>query len=201
MPRMPISLSDARQGIVFKHILHLPKIDYYNPSGRKLNIVDIEIELRRKQSDVLIGSTLVLSICGGIWNMLATDYLSCGQNLDEIGKLYPRDHRVQRLVAIWRVWHLNDMNAGCRHQRAMGWGTLKLEDGKWSGHIRSDEHPLGVLGKQCPECGYRYGTKWLTEELPREIIDEIKEICAAGPKWVPTAFIRSDLAEIEGALA
>ena len=28
---------------------------------------------------------------------------------------------VRRLLAVWDAWHLNDMQAGCEHQRANGW--------------------------------------------------------------------------------
>jgi hypothetical protein len=33
------------------------------------------------------------------------------------------------------------------------------------------EHPDGILCKECPECGYKYGTNWLIEYLPQEVID------------------------------
>jgi hypothetical protein len=33
---------------------------------------------------------------------------------------------IKRLLAIWDEWHLNDMKAGCEHQRAEGWGKGKL---------------------------------------------------------------------------
>lgn len=36
--------------------------------------------------------------------------------------------------------------------------------------VRPDEHPAGVLGKPCPTCGYKYGSGWMTEELPAEIV-------------------------------
>lgn len=28
---------------------------------------------------------------------------------------------IRKLFDVWRVWHLNDMQAGCEHQRAAGW--------------------------------------------------------------------------------
>jgi len=31
------------------------------------------------------------------------------------------------LLDIWEQWHLNDMRAGCKHQRAEGWGKKRLE--------------------------------------------------------------------------
>lgn len=62
------------------------------------------------------------------------------------------------LIALWDRWHLNDMQAGCDHQRALGW-TLY------------DEHP----SEPCPTCGYRFGSAWLYEEPPADLL----ELCDA----------------------
>jgi hypothetical protein len=94
-----------------------------------------------------------LSICGNVWRPDRKDILGSGQNHEEIAALFPDDPRVQRIVKVWRRWHLNDMRAGCEHQRAEG------------GH--------GV-GDVCPIDGYRYGSAWLYEELPDKIIAEVK---------------------------
>lgn len=56
--------------------------------------------------------------------------------------------------------------AGCyevkkREQKAIGW-------------LRPDEHPRGMLGRACETCGYKYGTTWLYEELPADVIAEVK---------------------------
>ena len=40
--------------------------------------------------------------------------------------------------------------------------------------VRPDEHADGLLGASCPECGYRYGTQWLHEALPPEVVAEIR---------------------------
>ena len=58
---------------------------------------------------------------------------------------------VEALLGIWRRWHLNDMNAGCEHQRDFGW--------------RFDTH----RGKACPICGYVIGTEWKHEALPEYV--------------------------------
>lgn len=56
------------------------------------------------------------------------------------------------LVELWDRWHLNGMRAGCEHQRARGW--------TW------ETHPSAA----CPECGYRFGSAWLFEELPGDFV-------------------------------
>jgi hypothetical protein len=65
--------------------------------------------------------------------------------------------RRDRLVDIWR-WHLNDVNAACEHQRALGWTY--------------DTHK----GQDCPVCGYRIGSEWRYEELPADVIGFMREV-------------------------
>ena len=45
-----------------------------------------------------------------------------GQCLDQFLEDYPEDEMVRRIHTVWSRWHLNDMHAGCEHQREMGWG-------------------------------------------------------------------------------
>ena len=105
-----------------------------------------------------------LSICGDIWNRLRTCVLHGGQCNEEIVRAFPGSKKVRRLVEIWQRWHLNDMRAGCAHQRAAGWSS---ED----------------CGKPCSWCGYRYGTAWLREEIPADVV---AEIMTWGDPWTPT---------------
>lgn len=48
-----------------------------------------------------------------------------------------------------------------------------------SGWVTPEEHPDGKLGKPCETCGYKYGSAWLREELPPEIVAELRGIIAA----------------------
>ena len=59
----------------------------------------------------------------------------------------------RRLKDLWDRWHLNDMRAGCEHQRALGWTSY-------------DDHP----SEPCPECGYKFGSAWLFEPLPEDFM-------------------------------
>lgn len=67
---------------------------------------------------------------------------SCGCIHEELAEAFPE---YKALIP----WHLNDMRAGCAHQRASG---------------------VTRIGSKCTECGYSYGSAWLHEELPKEII-------------------------------
>jgi hypothetical protein len=54
---------------------------------------------------------------------------SCGQCTDALRRLYRTREGIDaaKLADIWDKWHLNDMRAGCEHQRAEGWGGEDLE--------------------------------------------------------------------------
>ena len=45
-----------------------------------------------------------------------------------------------------------------------------------SGHVYPSEHPKGVLGKPCPVCGYKYGSEWVFFELPKDVIEFVKNL-------------------------
>jgi hypothetical protein len=162
--------------------------------------------------------------------------------------------KVQRFAEVWDHWHLNDMRAGCEHQRAEDWGNEELEvvtygltseahklrrealdesaaaarDGRvanltetgkallsddWfkdrhsppdadsplsgcyevkrrekkrANWVNQAEHPRGVLSKPCPVCGYKFGTKWLREEVPQEVIEFLQSLpdTDTKPAWV-----------------
>ena len=227
---------------LYKTTLDLGKVDA-EMIGEKRNQVTIEIELRGtlragtreltsygKQPD-----DLTLSICGNIWNKRHSDIISGGQNYDEILEVLPDHPLAHEIVGVWKRWHLNDMKAGCEHQR--DWPTSKeltiyeyarssegtnerraakdraisaalrdevaglsakekdaltreyfvksdraeVPEGyrhyktetKAAGLVRPDEHPEGLLGKACDTCGYKYGTAWKHETLPREIVAQV----------------------------
>ena len=57
---------------------------------------------------------------------------------------------------------------------------------KIRGWIRYDECNLGFIGRPCPVCGYRYGTSWIKEEVPRDVIDWLFSLpdTKSQPAWV-----------------
>lgn len=203
--------------------------------------VEIEISLEEKE-----GKGPVLSMVGNVWLPSRRDVESCGQNYghlkaDIATRVIPRA-QLDRMLAVWERWHLNDMRAGCEHQRAAWdvseqvtvtsytWSTdyhtrrRKAKDGtlteaeyrayrnvtervmaatigfntpkypteeikallaegwikeektetKAAGWVGYQEHPRGLLSKPCDECGYRYGSGWLYEAIPAEVLAEIQ---------------------------
>ena len=111
---------------------------------------------------------------------------------------------IARFLATWERWHLNDMRAGCEHQRAEKWTERRIDptkptsaygkhfDGQtqdsWNmlAWVRPDEHPDGMLTKPCPTCGYKFGSQWLYEPLPAEVIEYLANLPDSPdvPAWV-----------------
>lgn len=79
-----------------------------------------------------------------------------------------------RFLEVWDKWHLNDMKAGCIHQRELGWIYKEHSD------------PVTFQGEACPVCGYRIGSAWLKEEVPAEVISFLESLPETDktPAWV-----------------
>lgn len=111
---------------------------------------------------------------------------------------------VRQFAETWERWHLNDMRPGCEHQRAEGWAQRPIDPTKPTGTygfffqgqqsaswnmltwIPRREHPEGLLAEPCPTCGYKYGTAWLYEPVPTEVLQFLGSLPAATarPAWV-----------------
>ena len=54
------------------------------------------------------------------------------------------------------------------------------------GWLKPDAHPDGILCKPCPVCGYKYGTSWLKEAVPADVIDWLFALpdTTVKPAWV-----------------
>lgn len=122
--------------------------------------VFIRIEYPRNGSD-----KPALSICADIYR--GGHDVGGGQSLDTVRRVATHGHpskewpvgRILYLLAVWDHWHLNDVQAGCSHQREMGWRNY-------------DKHP----GEPCPICGYKYGSAWLYAPLPQDVIDFVQPL-------------------------
>lgn len=52
-----------------------------------------------------------------------------------------------------------------------GWLKQDKTEIKAAGWVSPVEHPGGLLGKPCEVCGYRYGTAWLYEDVPADVLE------------------------------
>ena len=122
---------------------------------------------------------------------------SAGQCVDEIRGGTPTDdwnkEMLNKFCDIWDRWHLNDLRPYCNHQKELGWNiiaskkvNISTHETKSLGWLRPDEHPEGILTKPCPVCGYKYGTAWLKEEVPEDVIKWLSDLpeTKITPAWV-----------------
>lgn len=117
--------------------------------------------------------------CGGQWMDGLREVLDRGTLDAGVSRA-----SVERLLTVWERWHLNHMRAGCEHQRAEKWDKRPLDQSKpTSAYIQHPDGQMGwnmltwvpvkdggLLGAPCPTCGYKYGSKWLYEPLPEEVV-------------------------------
>lgn len=90
-----------------------------------------------------------LSVTGVIAPTRNGDCESCGQiemslQLDNFVSFAPgwNADLVAQFLETWRHWHLNDLRAGCEHQRAAGWKLCP-------GHYPSDEDKKSAVRPTC----------------------------------------------------
>lgn len=57
---------------------------------------------------------------------------------------------------------------------------------KLSNWVYPKEHPKGVLTKACPICGYKYGSSWLKEDVPQDVLEFLASLPESPkrPAWV-----------------
>lgn len=57
---------------------------------------------------------------------------------------------------------------------------------KTRGRISHKEHPLGFIGRSCPVCGHKYGTSWIKEEVPQDVIEWLFSLSESKthPRWL-----------------
>lgn len=102
--------------------------------------------------------------CGQIYDNLNTSVARFSEGWDK--------EKLEYFVTVWKRWHLNDMRAGCEHQGSMGWDKKPIDE--------------GLLSRPCPICGYKYGSAWLFEAVPNEIIIYLNNLPESKlkPAWV-----------------
>ena len=119
------------------------------------------------------------SMCAEIWNTRETDCETCGQCVDTVAAFFPHDKKAQRMVEIWRRWHLNDMKVGSAAQEA--WLQANPVKGVYpdSYYWKASEALKAAGLNPDPGCvhngkPYVYGSAWLHEALPDDVRAEIE---------------------------
>lgn len=117
------------------------------------NLATIEIEITDNR----------LSMCG--------EYRGGGgQCLDSIK---PKNKEQERLIEIWRRWHLNDMHAGTEKQEAAidKW----IKKGNHYDYEKACKYLKSI--RLFVDHSYKYGHGWLKRNLPNELEQEIITLC------------------------
>lgn len=142
----------------------LGKIDY-NGSGRRNCRAELTWSLENGR----------FSMQAAVWNPRESDCYTCGQCVDEVVAYFPQDKQAQRMAAVWRRWHLNDMKAGSPAQEQ--WLRDNPIDRAEYAYPKSRYEvvsaKLAAVGLN-PDQGYNYGSAWKLEELPPDILAEIR---------------------------
>lgn len=120
-------------------------------------------------------------------------YGACGQIQDELDRLVPgkdwNAEDVSKFQKIWKRWHLNELNGGSPKQEAFlreldakneGIGYQQACEALKEAGIYED---ADFIYKGKP---YRYGSAWLKEEVPVEVLEWLQNLpeSAVKPAWV-----------------
>ncbi len=129
-----------------------------------------------------------LSITTAVWNPRGDDTLAGGATAAPLREVAahgrPReewaDGTLPYLASIHDRWHLNAMKAACAHQEVV------YERGP------AGRRPSLTETRPCPVTGYRYGSAWLVEPLPRLIVDDLLRMFT-GPGVSGQVYVHPDL--------
>ncbi len=148
-----------------KHVWKIGKVDYMG-HGVAYNMAELEWDLTDDGN---------FSMMGGIWNANMSDYVCCGQMVDELASYFPRNQLVQEMCEVWKRWHLNDLKAGSPAQRQY---LRNFPPEEWDyGFVCDYLADAGLHPDESYEYNgepYRYGSAWLKEEIPPDVIEKIK---------------------------
>lgn len=186
-----------------KKTFNFGKIAYANPN-RKANLVTVTVELRKRGGEptftynratgemVSTGNHtpkyVELSICGDIWNARQTDCLCGGQCLDTIAEYRDQLREPELFDTIydfWKRYHLNSMHAGTPEQEA-AIEIWKQQGNKYDYAAACDMlKELGLyevnytglsVGRRYDNEPYRYGSAWLVQELPGDVLIRVEHM-------------------------
>ncbi len=63
---------------------------------------------------------------------------------------------------------------------------IRKQETKAANRVSFSQHTNGLLNKPCEVCGYKYGTKWLHEDVPESVLQELKDFTTTDitPAWI-----------------
>lgn len=174
--------------------------------GRKINSVDLVIELRNADTN-----KPEFSVCGDVWNSRHTDIVQGGQCIDSIDKFFKHDRLYKLIENLWKKHHLNSMHAGTVEQesclkdfaseketirnelRNNAWNKAKIEYNYPESHFKEwqnwngskwDSYTVdcellkrhGLYEVEVDGKPYKYGHGWLYRAIPEKDLNKIRAI-------------------------
>ena len=162
-----------------KKVFEFGNVDW-NGTGRKINKVTIAVNLR----DTAKGPDF--SASGDVWNSKHTEIIYGGQCLDELDTVSTLHNNplFSKIYRLWKLYHLNGMNAGTERQTKAVNDYLDRTKSKYdyklvcdyleSIDLYEDKEYLFKYGNELKP--YRYGSSWLYRSIPDEDLKIIKEL-------------------------
>jgi hypothetical protein len=92
-----------------------------------------------------------------------------------------------RALAAMTDWYASRYAPPDADSPLSGCYEVEKRETKAAGWVSPNEHPDGLLSKPCEVCGYKYGTAWLTEPLPKDIRAYVLDILDRGEAALTTA--------------
>ena len=173
----------SRMIAVFEATLDLGKVDYLN-NGKCSCPVEVSMELTLR-ANAEGTEYWEFTAVGDILNHLGTKIYHAGQCLDTIAEFRSDNKDFRTVYAWWKKYHLNSINPGTREQmEAIAeyrkanperftykdecdyLESLDLYEVKFFGHTEKKKYN-GEL--------YRYGTGWVINFIPEEVVEEMKD--------------------------
>lgn len=159
--------------------IEFEKIDV-DGCGSRINRVTIDFSIEYKNGDK---TEPVFSASGHVWNSKNTDIVLGGQCLDELNEcpFLKGNKTFQKIYRFWRLYHLNDMNAGTPEQMKCI-NDHKAEINEEDGFYYKEFNLLKKYGLDVVNLNgkpYEYGTAWLYRPIPKNDLNEILELLRA----------------------
>lgn len=148
-----------------KKVVEFGKIDYLG-TGRRENLVTIELELKEREE-----GKLEFSCCGNVWNRVKSDILCGGQCLDEI-KDYIDTPLFVKIYRLWKLYHLNTMHAGTKKQE----GFLIKNGYEDFGNRYKEACDFLKKNNLYYDNGVGFGCSWQYWEIPKKDLEEIRKL-------------------------
>tara|TARA_R110000796_G_scaffold4676_1_gene17951 strand:- start:251 stop:712 length:462 start_codon:yes stop_codon:yes gene_type:complete len=141
------------------------KIDYNN-KGRKINLVTLEVKFDGER----------FAVCGNVWNNKQTDIISGGQNLDDLYNYFNNNGLFLKIYSLWKQYHLNDLTPGTPKQMAFLSTLQKPINAEFYTWECEQLEKVDLLIDDLNGKPYKYGTLWLTNEIPCDVKGDINKL-------------------------